>query len=207
MSKDGTGFAGYRFAAGAQILDTDDNGGYARIYPSRLAGARLAGDDVRYYTLNAAGEIDRMVLQDVTGDTAPYVYVSGIDDRSSETNVSVSYTYIQDGQVQDISGAAKYPISAGGAMLVYEKGSLKTMRQLTSVTLDSLSALSAMGGGREYALAEDVQVLLHGDAGSQGYYLTDPSQINGEDYKLTGWYDDLGCSAGGRIRIVVAVPR
>lgn len=92
-------------------------------------------------------------------------------------------------------------------MLVYEKGSLKTMRQLTPVTLDSLSALSAMGGGREYALAEDVQVLLHGDAGSQGYYLTDPSQINGEDYKLTGWYDDLGCSAGGRIRIVVAVPR
>ena len=207
VSKDGTGFAGYRFAAGAQILDTGEHGGYARVYPSRLAGARLSGDDVRYYTLNAAGEIDRMVLQNVTGDTAPYVYVSGIDDRSSETNVSVSYTYIQDGQVQDISGAAKYPISAGGAMLVYEKGSLKTMRQLTSVTLDSLSALSAMGGGREYALAEDVQVLLHGDAGSQGYYLTDPSQINGEDYKLTGWYDDLGCSAGGRIRIVVAVPR
>jgi hypothetical protein len=207
VSQDGTGFAGYRFAAGAQILDTGEHGGYARVYPSRLAGARLSGDDVRYYTLNAAGEIDRMVLQNVTGDTAPYVYVSGIDDRSSETNVSVSYTYIQDGQVQDISGAAKYPISAGGAMLVYEKGSLKTMRQLTSVTLDSLSALSAMGGGREYALAEDVQVLLHGDAGSQGYYLTDPSQINGEDYKLTGWYDDLGCSAGGRIRIVVAVPR
>ena len=207
VSQDGTGFAGYQFAAGAQILDTDDNGGYARIYPSRLAGARLAGDDVRYYTLNAAGEIDRMVLQNVTGDTAPYVYVSGIDDRSSEMNVSVSYTYIQDGQVQSISGGAKYPITAGGAMLVYEKGSLKTMRQLTPVTLDSLSALSAMGGGKEYKIAENVQVLLRDGTGSQGYYLTDLSQINGQDYKLTGWYDSLGCSAGGRIRIILAVPQ
>ena len=206
VSQDGTGFAGYQFAAGAQILDTDDNGGYARIYPSRLAGARLSGDDVRYYTLNAAGEIDRMVLQNVTGDTAPYVYVSGIDDRSSEMNVSVSYTYIQDGQVQSISGGAKYPITAGGAMLVYEKGSLKTMRQLTPVTLDSLSALSAMGGGKEYKIAENVQVLLRDGTGSQGYYLTDLSQINGQDYKLTGWYDSLGCSAGGRIRIILAGP-
>ena len=92
-------------------------------------------------------------------------------------------------------------------MLVYEKGSLKTMRQLTSVTLDSLSALSAMGGGKEYKIAENVQVLLRDGTGSQGYYLTDLSQINGQDYKLTGWYDSLGCSAGGRIRIILAVPQ
>ena len=71
----------------------------ARVYPSRLAGAKLSGEDVRYYTLNAAGEIDRMVLHSVTGETQPYVYVSGIDDSSSGTNISVSYTYLRDGQV------------------------------------------------------------------------------------------------------------
>ena len=38
----------------------------------------------------------------------------------------------------------------------------------------------------------------------RGCYLTSLSQVNGEDYKLTGWYDDLGCSAGGRVRIIVA---
>ena len=27
-----------------------------------------------------------------------------------------------------------------------------------------------------------------------------------EDYSLTGWYDDLGYAAGGRIRILIAVP-
>ena len=207
VSKDGTGVGTYRFAAGAQILDTDDSGGYARVYPSRLAGAGLSGEDVRYYTLNAAGEIDRMVLHNITGDTQPYVYVSGIDDSSSETNIAVSYTYLRDGQAQTISGTARYPIQTGGAMLVYEKDSLRSIRQLTQVSLDGLSALSAMGDGREYPIAENVQVLLRDGSGSRGYYQTDLSQINGEDYTLTGWYDDLGYSAGGRIRILVATPK
>ncbi|RKI67484.1 S-layer homology domain-containing protein [bacterium 1xD42-67] len=207
VSKDGTSFAGYDFAAGAQILDTDGSGSYLRIYPSRLAGAKLSGSDVQYYTLDANGDIDRMILRNVTGDTGDYVYISGIDGGSDEMGGAVSYTYIQEGKVQTVSNGSRYAVRNGGAMLVYEKGSLKSMRQLASVQLDSISALSAMGGGRAYDLAEDVQVLLRGDTGSQGYYLTDLSQINGEDYKLTGWYDDLGHPAGGRIRIVVAVPR
>lgn len=207
VSKDGTGVGTYKFAAGVQILDTDSSGGYIRVYPSRLAGAKLSGEDVRCYTLNAAGEIDRMVLHNVTGDTQSYVYISGIEDNSSEMNISVNYTYIQNGQVQSISGGAKYAVKAGGVMLVYEKGSLKSMRQLTSVGLDSLSGLSAMGGGKEYPISESVQVLLRDTASSRGYYLTDLSQVNGEDYTLTGWYDSLGCSAGGRIRILVAVPK
>ena len=206
VSKDGTSFAGYEFAGGVQILDTDGNGGYTRVYPSRLAGAKLFKEDVRYYTLDADGKIDRMVLQEVTGDTQPYVYLSGIKDNSSEMNISVNYTYIQDGQTQTISGGAKYLVQSGGAMLVYEKGSLKRIRQLTPVNLDSLSALSAMGGGTEYKLAENVQVLLRDSASGQGYYRTDLSQVNSEDYKLTGWYDDLGYSAGGRIRMLIAAP-
>lgn len=205
VSKDGTGLGGYKFAAGVQMLDTDDSGGYARIYPSRLAGARLSGEDVQYYTLNAAGEIDRMVLRNVTGDTRTYVYVSGIEDKSGETNISVSYTYVQEGQTHTISsGDSKYAVQTGGAMLVYEKGSLNSMRQLASVSLGSLSSLSATGGGKEYKLAEDVQVLLR-DGGN--CYLTDLSRVNGEDYALTGWYDGWGYSAGGRIRVIVAAPK
>lgn len=207
VSKDAAGFAGYPFAAGVQILDTDENGGYVRIYPSRLAGIRLSGEDVRCYTLNAGGEIDRMVLRNVTGDTQSYVYVSDIEDNSSETSISVSYTYVRDGQAQSIGGQIKYPVKIGGAVLMYDNGALRSIRQLTSVNLDSLSALSAMGDGKEYKIAENVQVLLRDGTSSRGYYLTDLSQVNGEDYRLTGWYDSLGYSAGGYIRIIVAVPR
>ena len=137
----------------------------------------------------------------------PYVYISGIEDNSSEMNISVSYTYVQDGQTQTINGGARYAIQGGGAMLVYEKGKLKSIRQLASVKLDSLSSLSAMSGGKEYKIAENAQVLLRDSTSSQGYYLTDLSQVNAEDYQLTGWYDNLGYSAGGRIRIIVAVPK
>lgn len=207
VNQDGTGLGNYNFAAGVQILDTDENGGYARIYPSRLAGVKLSGNDIRGYTLDANGDIDRLVLRNVTGDTRPYVYISGIEDNSSETNISVSYTYIQDGQVQTVSGGAKYAVKTGGAALLYEKGVLKRIRQLDSVSLDSLSALGAMGDGKEYKLAEHVQVLLRDSTSSQSFYLTELSQVNGEDYKLTGWYDNLGFSAGGRIRIIVAAPK
>jgi len=207
VSKDGASFAGHDFAAGVQILDTDDGGGYARVYPSRLAGAKLSGDDVRCYTLDANGDIDRLVLRNVTGDTRDYVYVSGIEDNSSGMNISVSYTYILNGQTQSLNSSAKYAVQTGGAMLVYEKGSIKSIRQLASVTLDSVSSLSAMGGGKEYKLSEKVQVFLRDSAGANGYYLTDLSQINGEDYKLTGWYDSGSYSAGGRIRIITAVAK
>ena len=148
-----------------------------------------------------------MVLQNVTGDTWSYAYVSNIADSSSEMNISVSYTYLQDGQTHSVSGGAKYAVQTGGVALIYEKGSLKSIRQLTSIPLNSLSSLSAMSGDTEYKLAENLQVLLWGGTGQPDYYWTDLSQINSEDYKLTGWYDSLGCSAGGRIRVIIATPK
>lgn len=204
VSKDGSSLGSYKFASDVQILDTDKNGGYARIYPSRLAGVSLSGDDVHSYTLNGDGEIDRMILRDVTGDTMEYVYVTNIEDNSSGMNISVNYTCLQNGEARTLSGAAKYAITGGGAMLSYEKGSLKSIRQLKSVTLDSLSSLSAMGGGKSYKLAEDVQILLRDSASGEGWYLADLDQVNGGDYRLTGWYDTLNYSAGGRIRIITA---
>ena len=204
MSKDGSSFAGHDFADGVQILDTDENGGYARIYPSRLAGAKLSGDDVRYYSLDANGDIDRLVLHEVTGDTWEYVYVSSVVNNSSDMNISASYIYVQDGQTQTLNSSKLYSVKSGGAAMIYEDGQVSSMRQLSSETLDSVSSLSAMAGNQEYALAEDVQVLLRD--GSK-YYQTSLSQINGEGYRLTGWYDNLGCPAGERIRIIVATPR
>lgn len=37
------------------------------------------------------------------------------------------------------------------------------------------------------------------------YYATTLSQVNAEDYHLIGWYDSLGCAAGGKIRVLIAV--
>lgn len=207
FSSDGSTFAGYGLSGSVEILDTDSNGGYARIYPSRLAGCKLSGDEVRYYTLDSNGDIDCLILDQATGDTMTYAYVTYAEKNSTDTSVSGSYQYILDGTTYSLNTNGAYSISTGGALLTYEDGQLKSMRQLSSVTITELTSLTATAGNQEYDLAEDVQVLLKGTASNQTYYATTLSQINTSDYTLKGWYDSFGYSAGGRIRILVATPK
>ena len=206
VSQDGTSFAGYDFATDVQILDTDDAGGYARIYPSRLAGERLSESDVAYYTLDENGNIDRLILDEVTGDTLDYVYITDEETSSADFSISGTYTYYQNGESRTFTGNKIYSVSVGGAVLRQEDGEVTSLRQLTSVRLTGLSDLYATAGNQTYRLAEDVQVILRG-TGSDGCYATTLSEIDAEHYTLQGWYDNLGCSAGGRIRIIVATPK
>lgn len=39
------------------------------------------------------------------------------------------------------------------------------------------------------------------------YYATKLSEVNSEGYYLTGWYDNFGCAAGKRVRVIVAVKK
>lgn len=203
----GTRFAGYSFADNVEILDTDGDGGYARIYPSRLAGYSLTDDDVLFYSLDSTGSIDCLILDEATGDTYTYAFVTQATSKTDGNSLSGSYTYLQNGQSHSVSGQQTYSVKVGGARLTFsDNGSLKGMRQLSSVNLTGLTSLTATAGSSKYALAEDVMVLLR-DSGQQGYYSTTLSAINSTDYSLVGWYDNQGASAGGRIRILVATKK
>lgn len=203
----GTRFAGYSFADGVEILDTDGDGGYARIYPSRLAGYSLTDDDVLFYTLDSSGSIDCLILDEATGDTYTYAFVTQATSKTDGNSLSGSYTYLQNGQSHSVSGQQTYSVKVGGARLTFsDNGSLKGMRQLSSVNLTGLTSLTATAGSSKYALAEDVTVLLR-DGSQQGYYPTTLSAVNSTDYSLVGWYDNQGASAGGRIRILVATKK
>lgn len=203
----GTRFAGYSFADNVEILDTDGDGGYARIYPSRLAGYSLTDDDVLFYSLDSTGSIDCLILDEATGDTYTYAFVTQATSKTDGNNLSGSYTYLQNGQSHSVSGQQTYSVKVGGARLTFsDNGSLKGMRQLSSVNLTGLTSLTATAGSSKYALAEDVTVLLR-DGSQQGYYPTTLSAVNSTDYSLVGWYDNQGASAGGRIRILVATKK
>ena len=206
VSRDGSSLGGYDFADGVEILDVDDEGGYVRIYPDRLAGAQLSDSDVRYYSLNEHGEIDRLILNEATGDTYTYGYLIGADVTSSGLDMTATYTYLLDGERYTVSGSTNYNVDQGGIALLYNNGSISKIRQLESAVLDELSDLYAMAGNQKYLLADVVQVLLRDGNGSTSYYLTTLSEIDDENYRLTAWYDDLDLAAGGRIRILVAVP-
>jgi len=211
VNSSGTKVGTYRFAGEAEILDTDSGGGYVRIYPSRLAGARLEEDDVYFYTLNSAGEIDRLILQEATGDTYAYVYVTGTSSQGGDFSTgavsSGSLNYIQNGQSHTYSGSAAYASITGGAVFLYEDGEVKNVKRLERVALDRLGDLTAAGGNKTYQLAENIQVLLVGSEPGRTYYAAELSDINASEYTLTGWYDSLDCSAGGRIRIILAEPK
>lgn len=203
----GTRFAGYSFADNVDILDTDGDGGYARIYPSRLAGYSLTDDDVLFYSLDSTGSIDCLILDEATGDTYTYAFVTQATSKTDGSSLSGSYTYLQNGQSHSVSGQQTYSVKVGGARLTFsDNGSLKGMRQLSSVNLTGLTSLTATAGSSKYALAEDVTVLLR-DGSQQGYYPTTLSAVNSTDYSLVGWYDNQGASAGGRIRILVATKK
>ena len=207
VSRDGSRLGRYDFAGDVEILDVDSEGNYVRIYPDRLAGAELERADVLYYSVNELGEIDRLILDEVTGDTYTYGFLIDSQVNTGSLSVSASYTFLVEGQTVSVSGTTAYNITHGGAVLLYKNGSVSKLRQLESVNLNQLSDLYAMAGSKKYMLAEDIQVLLKDSSSSNTYYVTTLDQLNDTDYRLTGWYDDLDLPAGGRIRILVAVPK
>ena len=70
------------------------------------------------------------------------------------------------------------------------------MVQLVPANIDKLGAASAMSGSKRYELADDMQVYLWYKG---QYYATTLSQVNAEAYHL------IGCAAGGKIRVLIAV--
>ncbi len=281
-----------------EILDTTSEGVAGTVRPSRLSGVTLNSSDVRYYTVNEAGQIDRLILNDVTGDLWKYGVLDDVknlaanytdlksfigsfqtsDDSSGTaatpktttttaatvagqvsnllvpttseilwgivsgdilstswqklTSNTGSLLSIGFKQVAEITGtpfkqilnfigggatyvcyvngsqvsfttAIKYPVIAGGVAARQETtGSIKTMVQLMPLKIDRVGAASVLSGGTRYEMADDAQVYLWYKG---QYYPTKLSYVNTDEYKLTGWYDNFGCAAGKKVRVIIAV--
>ena len=304
-----TALGDYALADDVQILDTTSEGLAGTVRPSRIAGTKLNALAVRYYTLNEQGQIDRLILNDVTGDLWKYGVLddvknlavnagsilgtltgsgssgsgsssSGNSSSSSGSTGSTGSTTntttvtddlrdvlvpttseilwgVIDGsllstvwnritsssgsllsiglkQLADITGqpmstilnfvgggatyicyvngsqasfstSVKYPVLAGGlAVRQNVNGTVKAMIQLMPMKIDKVGAASVMSNGTRYETADDMQVYLWYKG---QYYATKLSEVNSEGYYLTGWYDNFGCAAGKRVRVIVAVKK
>ena len=280
-----TALGGTALAEDVEILDTTGEGMAGTIRPSRLSGVTLASDDVRYYTTNEAGEIDRLILDNVTGDLWTYGVLDdvrnltdaaaaaidgtfGSDTGSSGSSLSTladsilpttseilygiidgsilstfwesltsspssiaswllsaasdsttgplssvlgwlgdgaSYVCYTDGENTALNTSVKYPVVAGGiAVGKNASDEVTSMQQLMPVLIDGLGAASATSGGTRYETADDMQVYLWYKG---QYFATTLSQVNPEEYYLIGWRDNMGCAAGNKIRVLVAVKK
>ena len=301
-----TALGDYALADDVQILDTTSEGLAGTVRPSRIAGTKLNALTVRYYTLNEQGQIDRLILNDVTGDLWKYGVLddvknlavnassilgtltgsgssgsgsgstgnssSGSGSTGSTTNTTTVTDDLRDvlvpttseilwgvidgsllstvwnritsssgsllsiglKQLADITGqpmstilnfvgggatyicyingsqasfstSVKYPVLAGGlAVRQNVNGTVKAMIQLMPMKIDQVGAASVMSNGTRYETADDMQVYLWYKG---QYYATKLSEVNSEGYYLTGWYDNFGCAAGKRVRVIVAVKK
>ena len=290
VSADATMLGDHKLADDVQILDTTTEGGAGTVRPSRLSGTKLNMLNVRYYTLNDNGEIDRLILNDVTGDLWKYGVLDDIrniaanlpstktpatagdsegegsdaatgvlkDLRSvlvpttseilwgvingdilqtvwnkvtSSTGSLVSigvkqlakvvgepygtilnyvgggatYVCYVNGQLTSYTTSIKYPVLAGGLAVRQEvNGSVKAMIQLMPMKIDKVGAASVLSGSTRYEVADNAQVYLWYKG---QYYATKLAEVNSDDYYLTGWYDNFGCAAGKRVRVIVAVKK
>ncbi len=194
VSSDGTKLGDYSFAGNVEIMDTNSKGAYKVIYTSRIAGALLNSDDVRYYELDASGKIRYLILNDATGDIHSY----GVITKSTSDGLS----YIIKGTAGSTT-LIKGGVGASGAIFrYYGNGSIESIRNLGSINIDSLTSLYALSGSAQYRLAEDVQVYINSGT---NYNLTNISAVSDlNKYTLTGYYDNFNYSAGGRVRVIIA---
>ena len=317
-----TALGDYALADDVQILDTTSEGLAGTVRPSRIAGTKLNALAVRYYTLNEQGQIDRLILNDVTGDLWKYGVLddvknlafnagsilggltggsggsgdsssgsgssggsssgsgsgstgdssSGSGSTGGTTNTTTvvddlrsvlvpttseilwgvidgsllstvwnritsssgsllsiglkqlanitgqpmstilnfvgggaTYICYVNGSQASFSTSIKYPVLAGGlAVRQNVNGTVKAMIQLMPMKIDKVGAASVMSNGTRYETADDMQVYLWYKG---QYYATKLSEVNSEGYYLTGWYDNFGCAAGKRVRVIVAVKK
>jgi len=317
VNADATALGSYALADDVQILDTTAEGVAGTVRPSRLSGVTLSDLDVRYYTVNDAGQIDRLILNDVTGDLWSYGVLDDVknlamnysdlkslvtsiaagDSASGTTTTTGTTTGTATGgtdgsgstsdtattvtgatavdrlsnllvpttseilwgivsgdilstawqkltsntgslmsigfqQIAEITGtpfkqifnyigggatyicyvngavasyttAIKYPVLAGGIAVRQETtGSVKAMMQLMPLKIDKVGAASVLSGKERYEMADNVQVYLWYKG---QYYPTKLAQVDADGYQLTGWYDNFGCAAGKKVRVIIAV--
>ena len=201
VSADGTAIGSNPLAAGAEILDTYGDTQALRVYPSRLAGVNLTSGMVRWYSTNTRGEIDRLILNDVTGDLHQYGVLTDVTEQSFGMVLMSSYVY-------DIAGVpgvstsqtAIWNLEEGPCQVRTDGKAVERIYNLTGAELTAVDGKTAMAGTQAWTISDSVVVYEYRD---NTYYLSDLSRVSGGGYDLTGWYDKAQ-DQGGRIRVIIA---
>ena len=201
MSADGTSIGSHALASNVEILDTYGDTQTLRVYPSRLAGVNLTSGMVRWYSTNAQGEIDRLILNDVTGDLHQYGVLTDVTEQSFGMMLMSSYVY-------DIAGVPGvytsqttiWNLEKGPCQVRMDGKEVERIYNLTGAALTAVDGKTAMAGTQAWTISDSVVVYEYRD---KNYYLSDLSRVSGGGYDLTGYYDKAQ-DQGGRIRVVIA---
>lgn len=198
VNREGTKLDKYAFAQGAELLDVSEGRG-AVVSPSRLAGLNLGSGKVKYYSLNPQGEIETLILNDVTGDAYQYGYITRFEETGEGMSRFFTYQYDVGGVSYTVSGGTKFPVTGGAVKVLGDPAAPERLYALTAVQGGQLTGNQLAAGSRRYTIADDVVVY---DSRNGGYYLSSLARAEESGAQLTAWYDKAE-SEGGRIRVIV----
>ncbi len=199
----------YKLAENVEILDVNEYGEYRTIYPSRISNISLSGNDIKYYSLNSSGQIDKLILNNSTGDLGSYGIITSSEEIDKTENdmmlLQGVYQYIIEGKSSILSTQNSiFNVKVGPAIFSYENGQIKGIRNLSGIDVSSVAETFTLSNNQKYMISDDVQVYLQREG---NYYLTDLSSVsNLEKYSLKAYFDS-GYNAGKRVRIIIAASR
>ena len=201
----------FKLADNVKILDVLAYGNpsvapsYITVFPQRLDGADLTSSDILYVTYNSNGEIDKMFLNDVTGDAYKYGIATKVETSKSGMNIQSSYTFDIDGSSINYSKSAILNLSSGTAVAVAYSGNQissviklnKISKKITKVS----NGIAYTASGETYALGDNVKVYKKQGA-SAIYNLVDIQDVDFTTGSFTYYYNNT-LAKGGRIRVIV----
>ena len=197
VNREGTKLDKYAFAQGAEILDVSEDRG-AVIYPARLAGLSLNSGKVKYYALNPQGEIETLILNDVTGDAYHYGIITRFEEEGQGMSRYCTYQYDVDGVSYTLSGTTRFLATAGPIRIQGDPASPEKLYALTAAQAGQVSGNQFVTGNQRYTLSDSVVVYEYRDG---RYYLSSLARAEGGG-TVTAWYDKAE-SEGGRVRVIV----
>ncbi len=199
VNKEGTQLGKYAFAQGVEILDVSEGRG-AVIHPSRLAGMSLDSGKIRYYALNPQGEIETLILNDVTGDAYQYGILTRLDESGEGTSKYFSYTYDIAGVSYSLPGTTtRFRVNCGPIRILGDAANPERMYSLTAAKDGQIVGNQFAAGSQRYTLSDNVLVYEYRDG---RYYLSTLARAEESGGNLAAWYDKTE-KEGGRIRVIV----
>lgn len=169
---------------------------YSVIYPQRLDSVTLSSSAVLHCLKNASGEIEELILSDVTGDAYNYGIVLKADNTAKTYKIDIDGT-------QSTYTASFSSSQTGPHKFIIGSRGIERMVGLASYPsqITELTRTSARIGNQEYLLSDKTVVYKRENFTSYMKIPLDEAIEGG--YKLTAYYDKAQTS-GGRIRIITA---
>ena len=168
VNKEGTRLGQYAFAQGAEILDVSEDRG-AVVYPGRLAGLDLGSGKVKYYALNPQGEIETLILNDVTGDAYQYGVITRFEEQGQGMSRFCTYQYDVGGVSYTLSGTTKFLAGGGPVRILGDPAAPERLYALTAAGAGQVSGGQFVTGSQRYTLSDSVAVYEYRDG---RYYLS-----------------------------------